>query len=86
MNKMKVLVTLLILACGVFVVLLCRVVTENYQLKFDLQQVQSHIQHPYESQQKLKDAGYYHGKIDGIWGEQTKKAYGNWCASQYFKE
>ena len=32
-----------------------------------------------EIQKKLKSLGYYHGKLDGIYGSQTKKA-----VSDYF--
>jgi len=40
--------------------------------------------YPSEAQERLRDAGFYHGKIDGIWGAESEKAYCDWCASRYF--
>lgn len=31
-----------------------------------------------ETQQQLKDAGLYHGRIDYIWGPNTERAYCNY--------
>ena len=35
----------------------------------------NYVQSPFEAQQILKDMGLYHGKIDGIWGKESDKAY-----------
>lgn len=35
-----------------------------------------------ETQQQLKDAGFYHGRIDYIWGPNTERAYCNYKAAQ----
>jgi len=43
------------------------------------------IQNIFEIQQALKDRGLYEGKVDGIWGEKTDKAYCDYCAIQHFK-
>lgn len=40
------------------------------------------ISSPAESQQQLKDAGYYHGRIDGIWGPNTERAYCDYMANR----
>lgn len=37
-----------------------------------------------ETQQELRDAGYYHGRIDNIWGPKTEKAYCDYMAAPYF--
>jgi len=40
----------------------------------------NYVQSPYEAQQILKDMGLYHGKIDGIWGKESDRAYCDYCA------
>lgn len=35
-----------------------------------------------ETQQQLKDAGYYHGRIDYIWGKNTERAYCEYKAAE----
>ena len=40
----------------------------------------NYVQSPYESQQILKNMGLYHGKIDGIWGKESDRAYCDYCA------
>lgn len=35
-----------------------------------------------ETQQILKDKGYYKGKVDYKWGTDTETAYCNWCSDQ----
>jgi hypothetical protein len=37
-------------------------------------------------QRRLKDAGYYHGKIDGIIGPESNKAWGRAECQQYANE
>lgn len=44
-----------------------------------------YVQCPAEAQERLKVQGLYDGKIDGIWGAKTDKAYCDWCAIQTFK-
>ena len=39
----------------------------------------NYVQNIGEAQQRLKEQGLYHGKIDYIWGPLMDKAYGNWC-------
>lgn len=45
----------------------------------------NYVQCPAEAQERLKAQGLYDGKIDGIWGEKTDRAYCDWCAIQTFK-
>ena len=45
----------------------------------------NYIQNIFEIQEKLKEQGFYKGKIDGKWGQLTDKAYCDWCATQEFK-
>lgn len=40
----------------------------------------NYVQCPAEAQERLKAQGLYDGKIDGIWGAKTDKAYCNYCA------
>jgi len=40
----------------------------------------NYVQCPAEAQERLKAQGLYDGKIDGIWGAETDKAYCDWCA------
>ncbi len=51
----------------------------------EIQRIDMHIQNIYEIQQRLYEAGYYEGEIDGKWGQLTEQAYCDWCASGYFK-
>ncbi len=45
----------------------------------------NYVQCPAEAQERLKAQGLYDGKIDGIWGPETDRAYCDWCAIQTFK-
>ena len=45
----------------------------------------NYVQCPSEAQERLKAQGFYHGKIDGIWGEQSDRAFCDWCAVQEFR-
>jgi len=76
---------ILIIACGVLfllsqrprskpVVKLVPVIDPNY------------VQNPYEAQERLKAQGFYHGKIDAIWGPKSDKAYCNWCGVQAIRK
>ena len=40
----------------------------------------NYVQNPYEAQERLRAQGLYDGRIDGIWGKKTDKAYCDWCA------
>lgn len=40
----------------------------------------NYVQNIYEAQGRLKEQGLYDGKVDGIWGSGTDKAYCDWCA------
>ena len=46
----------------------------------------NYVQNPYEAQERLKAQGYYHGKIDGLWGPKSDKAYCNWCGVQAIRK
>ena len=83
---MRVLVFMFIVSWGFLIILVIGFISENIELKHQLKEAQTTIQNPCEIQQRLKDAGYYNGKIDGIIGHETEKAYCNWQAAQYFKE
>jgi len=85
---MRALIFMFIVSWGLLILLVTGFVCENRELKYQLSQRQTriYVQNPCEAQQILKDAGYYHGRIDGIWGKETEKAYCNWAAAQYFKE
>ena len=38
-----------------------------------------------ETQQILKDLGYYQGKVDYIWKDETERAYNQYLAERNFK-
>lgn len=40
----------------------------------------NYVQNIFEAQTRLKAQDLYSGKIDGIWGEGTDKAYCDYCA------
>lgn len=46
----------------------------------------NYVQNIGEAQQRLKEQGLYHGKIDYKWGEMTDKAYCDWMAIQEFRQ
>ena len=48
--------------------------------------VHVHISNITEIQEQLRDAGYYHGVIDGKWGPQTDRAYCDYYATKSFKK
>lgn len=56
--------------------------TENSVVKLVPVIDPNYVQNPYEAQERLKAQGYYHGRIDGLWGPETDKAYCNWCGVQ----
>ncbi len=39
-----------------------------------------YVQPPCEAQRRLKEQGLYDGRIDGIWGEKTDKAFCDYMA------
>lgn len=45
----------------------------------------NYVQPPCEAQRRLREQGLYDGKIDGIWGKQTDKAFYDWAAIQTFR-
>lgn len=40
----------------------------------------NYVQPPCEAQRRLKEQGFYRGKIDNIWGPESDKAYCDKCA------
>lgn len=45
----------------------------------------NYVQNPYEAQERLKAQGLYDGKIDGLWGDKTDRAYCDYCAKREFE-
>jgi len=45
----------------------------------------NYVMPPCEAQRRLKDQGFYQGRIDNIWGPKTSKAYANWSAAPEFE-
>lgn len=45
----------------------------------------NYIQPPCEAQRRLKEQGFYEGRIDNIWGPESDRAFCNWCAVQEFE-
>ena len=59
--------------------------TKTKGVEIELIELRAYIPNICEIQQKLNEAGYYDGNIDGIWGKETDTAYCNWAAAQHFK-
>lgn len=76
--------TLLIIAV---VVLSIAYVKERKEPVIKLVPVQdpNYVQNIGEAQQRLKEQGLYHGKIDYIWGPLMDKAYCDYCAIEEIK-
>jgi len=66
-------------ACGVLAIY-------SRALETSLESARTHIPNISEVQERLKEAGYYDGPIDGKWGKQTDQAWCNWSAARYFKK
>jgi len=45
----------------------------------------NYVQPPCEAQRRLKEQGFYDGRIDNIWGPESSKAYANWSAAPEFE-
>jgi len=77
--------TILIMAV---VVLSIAYVKERREQRVILVPVQdpNYVQGICEAQERLKAQRLYNGRIDGVWGKETEKAYCDWAAIQTFKE
>jgi len=42
----------------------------------------NYVQPPCEAQRRLKEQGFYKGRIDNIWGPESDGAFCNWCAAR----
>ena len=45
----------------------------------------NYVQGVCEAQERLKVQNLYNGRIDGVWGKETERAFCNWCAIREFK-
>lgn len=71
--------TILIMA----VVVLSVAFVRNYReptIKFVPVQDPNYVQGVCEAQERLKAQGLYHGRIDGLWRDETSRAYNDYCA------
>ena len=66
--------------CVVLIAMWCIIKTQEAKVVVVYIQDPNYVQSPYESQQILKNMGLYHGKIDGIWGKESDRAYCDYCA------
>ena len=87
MNKLIQLMVVLIIGLTSIIIAgkVCEITTKAKVAETKLAEIQSYIPNICEIQQKLTEAGYYNGCIDGIWGKETDMAYCNWAAAQHFK-
>ena len=76
--------TILIMAV---VVLSVAYVKERREPRVILVQVQdpNYVQGVCEAQERLKVQHLYNGRIDGVWGKETERAFCNWCAIREFE-
>lgn len=81
MNKVMGTIRILLVGIGfiVLVAMFCIIQTQK-RIKIIRVPDPNYIQCPAEAQERLKAQDLYEGKIDGIWGEETDKAYCDYCA------
>jgi len=59
-----------------FVVIVC----QHCALKNPTVEDPTKVYNIFEMQERLKAQGLYKGKVDGIWGKETDRAYSDYCA------
>ena len=64
----------------IIVVGVLSIVTNRPEPQIIFIQDPNYVQPPCEAQRRLKEQGLYHGRIDGIWGKKTDKAFCDYCA------
>lgn len=81
MNRIMSMVRVLLVGfgCVVLIGMWCIIQTQK-QVKIIRVPDPNYVQNPYEAQERLKAQGLYDGKIDGIWGKNTDRAYCDYCA------
>ncbi len=81
MNKVMSMVRVLLVGfgCVVLIGMYCIIQTQK-QAKTIRVPDPNYVQNPYEAQERLKAQGLYYGKIDGIWGKETDRAYCDYMA------
>jgi len=87
MNKVMGMVRILLVGfgCIVLMAMYC-IIQSQKQVKIIRVPDPNYVQNPYEAQERLKAQGLYDGKIDGIWGKETDRAYCDWAAMQEFRQ
>ena len=66
------------IGCIVIIGMYCIIKTQESKVVYI--QDPNYVQNIGEAQQRLKEQGLYHGKIDYIWGPLMDKAYCDYCA------
>ena len=71
-----------IIGIGVFAIIGIATIYKPYEPVVKLVPVidPNYVQCPAEAQERLKAQGLYDGKIDGIWGKETDRAYCDYMA------
>jgi len=84
MNKPMAMIRVLLvgIGCIVLMAMYCIIQTQKAKVVYIYIQDPNYIQSPFEAQERLKFQGLYDGKIDGIWGENSDKAFCNYMAIQ----
>lgn len=87
MNKLASMVRVLLVGfgCVVLIAMWCIIKTQESKIVYIYITDPNYIQSPFEAQEKLKAQGLYMGKIDGIWGPESDKAFCDYSAIQTFK-
>ena len=87
MNKIMSMVRTLLVGfgCVVLIAMYCIIQTQK-QVKIIRVPDPSYVMNPFEAQERLKAQGLYDGKIDGIWGEKTDRAYCDYMAANSMRK
>ena len=68
------------IGCIVLIAMYCIIQIQKSKVVYIYIQDPNYVQNIGEAQQRLKEQGLYHGKIDYLWGKETDRAYCDWCA------
>jgi hypothetical protein len=85
MNKAMSMIRILLVGIGCVVLIAMWCIIQIQEANVVYIQDPNYVQNIGEAQQRLKEQGLYHGKIDYIWGKETDRAYCDWCAIRAIK-
>lgn len=68
------------IGCIVIMAMYCIIKTQESKVVYIIDP--NYIQSPFEAQERMKEQGFYNGKIDGIWGPESDRGFCNYMAKQ----